>query len=169
MRGIALLALALALLPATALAHEGTEVSVVGEIRPNGPIEIKGEDFESGDVVRIELRKQGTEPIELGSVSVESDGSFAVTFHVPATAAPGIYQLAADGEESAETEVAILEPADGSGEVPEPGESGEVSSDRPAGETAGIAVATILVATTGIGLLAFSRTRAHRPAGKRSA
>lgn len=162
MRIIALFALVLAvLLPATTFAHEGTEVSVVGEIRPNGSIEVTGEDFEAGDVVRIELRKQGTQPIELGTVPVESDGSFVATLHVPETAQPGIYQLAADGEESAETEVTVLEPAEGSEVVPGPEAGQDVSSDRPAGETTALAIATVLVALAGAGLLALSKTRPH--------
>lgn len=160
MRHIAAIVIALAtFLPSIVSAHEGTEVTVAGEIRPNGPIEVTGEDFEPGDVVRIELRKQGATPIELGTVPVESDGSFTATLHVPATAQPGIYQLAADGEESAETEVTLLEPAVGSQVVLEPEEGGEVSSDRPSGETVGLAVATVLFALTGIALLALSRTR----------
>lgn len=164
MRFIALLGLVFAaMLTATVSAHEGTAISVAGEIRSNGPIEITGEDFEPGDTVRIELRKQGTAPIELGAVPVETDGSFTATLHVPETVESGIYQLAADGEESAETEVTVLEPEDGSEVVSEPGEGGEVSSNRPSGETVGLVIATLLITLAGIGLLALSRTRPHAP------
>lgn len=166
MRFIALLGLLFAaMLTATVSAHEGTAISAAGEIRPNGPIEITGEDFEPGDTVRIELRKQGTAPIELGAVPVETDGSFTATLHVPETAESGIYQLAADGQESAEVEVTVLEPADGSEVVSEPGEDGDVSSDRPASETIGLVIATLLIALAGTALLALSRTRSHQPAG----
>lgn len=162
MRIIAVFALAaVALLPAATYAHEGTEVTVVGEIQPNGPIEIKGEDFEPGDVVRIELRKQGAAPIALGTVQAETDGSFAATLHVPATAEPGIYQLAADGQESAETEVTVLKSANETAAEPEPEKSGDVSSDRPASETVALAVTAVLLAATGLGFLALSRTRPH--------
>lgn len=162
MRIIVTLGLALlALLPASVSAHEGTAISVVGEIRPNGPIEITGEDFGPGDVVRIELRKQGVAPIQLGTVPVETDGSFAATLHVPATAGPGIYQLAADGQESAETEVTVLEPEAGSEVESEPAEGGEASSDRPASETVALAAAAVLLAAVGLGFLALSRTRPH--------
>lgn len=166
MRTAAAVAIAIAIaavLPAVVSAHEGTEITVAGEIRPNGPIEITGEDFEAGDVVRIELRKQGAAPIELGTVPVESDGSFAATLHVPETVESGIYQLAADGEESAETEVTVLEPAEGSEVVSEPEASREVSSDRPTGETIGLVVTAFLLAAAGAGLLALSRTRPHAP------
>ncbi len=155
---VAVLALPLA---ATVFAH-GTEVAVVGDVRPNGPIEIRGEEFEPNDHVRLELRKGGVEPLELGTVAVEADGSFSITLHLPATVSPGIYELAADGKESAATEVAVLEPAAGEAQpAPEHQATENVSSDRPAGETVVLALATAVLAALGAGLLWLSRTRAH--------
>ncbi len=153
------------LLPATLLAH-GTEVSVVGEVRPNGPIQIQGEEFEPNDHVRLELRKGGVEPIELGTAAVEADGSFSITLHLAATVSPGIYQLAADGKESAATEVTVMEPAVGEAAASiERLETEEVSSDRPTGETVVLAVLTIAVGTLGGGLVWLSRTRHTRRHG----
>ena len=152
------------LLPPTLLAH-GPEVSVVGEVRPNGPIEIRGEEFEPNDHVRLELRKGGVEPVELGTVAVEADGSFSITLHLAATVSPGIYQLAADGKESTTTEVTILEPEAGEAEAAsEHQASGKVSSDRPARETVVLAALTITVWALGAGLLWLSRTRPQGPA-----
>ncbi len=162
MRWFSVIAAALALLLAATVFAHGTEVSVVGDVRPNGPIEIRGEEFEPDDQVRLELKKEGVQPIELGRVSAEADGSFSITLHLPATVSPGIYELAADGKESATTEVTVLEPAAGGTEpAPERQETESVSSDRPAGETVGLALATALLAALGAGLLWLSRTRAH--------
>ena len=161
MRAVALsLAALLALLATTALAHEGTEVSVRGDVRPNGPIEVIGEGFEANDHVRIELKKEGVEPIEIGRVPADAEGAFDEELHVPATVPPGIYQLAAEGEESATTDVTVLEPAEGGAAVePEPSPSEPVSNERPAGEVAGLAVFTAAVAGIAAGLLWISRTR----------
>ena len=153
---------AIALMPTIVWAH-GTEVSVSGEVRPNGPIEIEGADFEANDVVRIELRKEGVEPIELGRIPVEADGSFAITLHVPQSVSPGIYELACDGEESATTQVTILESAAGEPDgATEPEETHAVSNDAPAGETVGLAALTAALAVMGAGLVWLSRPRPHR-------
>jgi len=133
---------------------------VAGEVTPNGPIEIRGSDFEPNDHVRLELRKEGVEPIELGRVPVEADGSFSITLHVPESVEPGIYELAADGKESASTEVTVLKAAEGeTGASPETAGEREVSSDAPAGETISLAIATALIALVGAGLIWLSRTR----------
>lgn len=152
----------LALLPAVALAHEGTELTVQGDVRPNGPIVVEGEDFAPNDVVRIELRKDGVEPIELGRVAVEDEGGFSETLHVPENVPPGLYQLAAEGEESATFDLTILEPAEGTQPVvpDEPAEN-SAENDRPMGETLGLAIVTALVAVAAVTLLWFSRTRAR--------
>ena len=152
-----------ALFPAaTVLAHEGTEVIVNGEVRPDGPVQIEGEGFEPNDVVRIELRKDGVEPIELGRVPADDEGAFIETLHVPATVAPGLYQLAADGQESATFDLTVLEPEEGSEPAAEPARPAEpVSNDRPAGETVGLAIFTAAIAVAAGGLLWFSRTRAR--------
>lgn len=163
MRLLAVLAGLFALFsPAAALAHEGTEVTVSGDVRPDGPIEIVGEGFAPNDVVRIELRRDGAEPVELGRVPADGEGAFTETLHVPATLAPGLYELAAEGEESATFQLTVLEPDEGSGAVAEPpGSGGEVSNDRPAGETVGLAIFTAAVALAAGGLLWLSRTRAR--------
>lgn len=152
-----------ALLPAVALAHGGTEVNVRGEVRPDGPIEITGEDFAPEDNVRIELRRAGIVPIELARVSSDQDGTFSASVHVPAEVKAGLYQLAAEGEESATTEVTILGAASGSAPgqpgQPEPPSAGSVSNDRKAGEVAGLAAFTAAVALLSLGLLRLSRTR----------
>jgi len=152
-----------ALLPAIVLAHGGTEVAVKGEVRANGLIELEGEEFAPNDSVRVELRKDGAEPIKLGEVAADGDGSFSVSLHVPAVVEPGIYRLAAEGKESAEADVTVLEPLEGGGPLSEePAES--VSNDRPSGETVGLAVMVAAFAAVGAGLLRLSRTRPH-PAG----
>jgi len=162
-RAVALaFAVLLASLSVSALAHEGTEVSVRGEVRPNGPIEIIGEGFEANDHVRIELRKEGVEPIEIGRVPADAEGAFAETLHVPAAVRPGLYQLAAEGEESATTDVTVLEPAEGGAAVePEPSPAEPVSNDRPAPEVIGLAVFTAGIAVLAVGLLWISKTRPH--------
>lgn len=161
MRWLLIIAALLALLPASLFAH-GTEVSVGGDVRPDGPIEIRGEELDPNDHVRLELRKGGVEPVELGTVAVEADGSFSITLHLPATVSPGIYELAADGKESATTEVTILEPvADGAEPAAEHEETENVSSDRPAGETVGLALVTAVLAALGAALLWLSRTRPY--------
>lgn len=162
-RAVALsLAALLALLATTAAAHEGTEVSVRGEVRPNGPIEVIGEGFEANDHVRIELRKEGVKPIEIGRVPADGEGAFEAELHVPATVPPGIYQLAAEGEESATTAVTVLEPASGAPVTePEPRPAEPVSNDRPAGEIVGLAAFTAAIAAAATALLWLSRTRAR--------
>lgn len=154
--------LVLALVPTAALAHEGTEVTVEGDVRPGGPIAIQGEEFEPNDIVRIELRKDGVEPIELGRVPADDEGAFNETLHVPTDVRPGLYQLAADGEESATFDVTVLEPTEGTGEAEAIGEAeGSVSNDRPAGETVGLAIFTGVIALAAVALLWTSRTHAR--------
>ena len=149
----------LGLLPSAVLAHEGTEVSVRGEVRPAGPIEVTGEEFAPNDVVRIELRKEGINPIELGRVPADGEGAFSATLHVPASARPGLYQLAAEGQESDTTDVTVLEPAEGPVDIePEPLAGGSVSNDRPTAEVLGLAALTAAIALVGVGLLWLSRT-----------
>lgn len=161
-RMLAVVMLALALIPTTALAHEGTEVTVKGDVRPGGPIEIEGEEFEAGDIVRIELRKDGVEPIELGRIPVGEDGTFTATLHIAVDTRPGLYQLAADGEESATFDVTVLEPAEDAAATEPTRDSQEFgSNNRPAGETIGLAVFTGGIALGGIALLWVSRTRAR--------
>jgi hypothetical protein len=156
----------LALAPFAGFAHGGTEVSVNGDVRANGPIEIVGADFAANDVVRIELRREGTPPVELARIPADADGNFTETLHVPASIPAGLYELAADGEESATAEVTILEPASGSADAArQPAATGEaVKNHRPSGETIGLAVFTVFVAVVAIGLLWFSRTRTHAQA-----
>jgi hypothetical protein len=155
----ALAAVILALFPSAVLAHGGTEVSVGGEIRPNGSIDVTGEEFAPNDVVRIELRKEGVNPIELGRVPADDEGAFSATLHVPATVRPGLYRLAAEGKESATADVPVLEPAEGPVDIePAPLAGGSVSNDRPAGEVVGLAALTAAIALVAVGLLWLSRT-----------
>jgi hypothetical protein len=151
------------------LAHEGTAISVQGAVRANGPIEIEGEDFEPGDVVRIELRKDGVAPVELGRVPVEADGTFITTLHLGADVQPGLYELAADGQESASFDLTVLAAAEGSSGASETQPQESVSNDRPAGETVGLVLFTVVLAAAAAGLLWLSRTKAHTLAGKGSA
>ncbi len=154
------------LLPAQAFAHGGTEVNVKGDVRANGPIELVGADFAANDVVRIELHREGVQPIELGRVPADADGNFDETLHVPASVPAGLYQLAADGIESATAEVTILEPATGApaGAEQPASDAGTAENHRPSGETVGLWVFTALVALIAVGLLWASRTHA-RPSG----
>lgn len=165
-RILVILILALALFPIAAFAHEGTEVTVKGEVRPGGPIEIVGEEFAPNDIVRIELRKDGVEPIELGRIPADAEGAFTETLHVPADVRPGLYALAADGEESATFDVTILEPAEGALEV-DAGKAAQepVSNDRPTGETIALAIFTGAIALAALGLLWASRTHARAEGG----
>lgn len=163
-RMLVALVLALALFPTAARAHGGTEVTLQGDVRPGGPIDIVGEDFEPNDVVRIELRKDGVEPIELGRVPVDSEGAFTQTLHVPADVRPGLYQLAADGKESATFDVTVLASTDGAEEVDTAGAAQEsVSNDRPTREAVGLVIFTVVIALAAVALLWASRTH-PRPA-----
>jgi hypothetical protein len=158
----AILAATIAWLPAITSAHGGTDVTVSGHPHPGGPIEIVGEDFAANDVVRIELRKDGAEPSELGRIPADEDGGFTVTLHIPASVAPGLYELAAEGQKSATFEVTILDPPAGSAVAAEPAAAaGSASNNRPAGETLGLAVFTAAIALAAVGLLWASRTHAH--------
>ncbi len=156
----------LALIPLATLAHGGTTVSVKGDVRANGPIEIVGAEFAPNDIVRIELRRVSTQPVELGRIPADANGNFTETLHVPASVTAGLYQLAADGQESATAEGTVLEPATGapsSAEQPMPA-AAAVENHRPTGETVGLALFTVATALVAVGLLWASRTHA-RPAG----
>ena len=146
--------------PSGAFAHEGTEISVQGEVRADGSIALEGEEFAPNDAVRIELRKEGVEPILLGRISADANGTFTAELHVPSSVSSGIYRLAAEGRESATTEVTVLSAGAGSGAAIAPA-TGDVSNDRSAGETAGLALFSALLAAAGLAALWFSRTRAH--------
>lgn len=164
MRAATVVALSLvALLPGMAYAHGGTQVNVKGDVRANGAIEIAGEDFAANDVVRIELHREGVEPAELGRIPADQDGNFDETLHVPASVPAGIYELAADGEESATTQVTILEPAAGEpAGAPQPEvATGAVENHRPTGETIGLAAFVAVIALGAAALLWTSRTKAR--------
>lgn len=154
---------ALALIPLAAFAHGGTKVSVKGDVRADGPIEIVGTDFAANDVVRIELRREGAQPVDLGRIPADADGNFTETLHVPASVTAGLYQLAADGGESTTTEVTILEPAAVSSAGAEQSmvATATVENHRPTGETVGLALFTAATALVAVGLLWASRTHAH--------
>jgi hypothetical protein len=157
---LALVATVAGLAPAAVLAHGGTNVSVTGDVRANGPIAITGEDFDANDSVRLELRKEGVAPIALGDTAADADGGFAITIHLPASVTPGIYELAAEGADSASTEVTVL-PATAGETAPQQSEpTASVSSDRSTAEAIGLAVLTAALALGGAGLLWLSRT--HR-------
>lgn len=109
--------------------------------------------------MRIELRKEGVNPIELGRVPADEEGAFSVILHVPATVRPGLYQLVAEGQESDTTDVTVLELAEGPVEIErEPLAGGSVSNDRPTGEVVGLAAVTAAIALVGAGMLWLSRT-----------
>lgn len=154
---------ALALLPPAAFAHGGTEVSVKGDVRANGAIEIVGADFAPNDIVRIELRRGSAQPVELGRIPADADGNFTETLHVPASVTAGLYQLAADGVESATADVTVLEPATGApaGTEQPVGGTATVENHRPTGETIGLAVFAAVTAIAAVGLLWASRTHAR--------
>jgi hypothetical protein len=159
---VTLLVALLALVPMAVLAHGGTDVIVRGHIHPGGPIELEGEDFAPNGSVRIELRKGGAEPIELGRVAADEQGAFSITLHVPETVRPGLYQLAAEGEESATTDVTVLEPPAGSVVSTPVSQSRAVSNHRPTGEVVGLAAFTAAIAALALGLLWLGRTPAPR-------
>lgn len=156
---------ALALLPAAALAHGGSEVAVQGEIRPGGGVTITGEEFPAGSVVRLELRKDGGEPVVLGTVTVGGDEAFETTLHVPEGLRPGLFQLVAVGDdESASAEVTVLRAA-GPAAQTQPAAAAVVappSYDRPASETVALVVLIAAVAALGGLLLWLGRTRPRR-------
>lgn len=158
---------AFTLAPRAAFAHGGTDVSVKGDVRPDGPVEIVGANFAPNDAVRIELRRESTQTVELGRILADADGNFTQTLHVPASVAPGLYQLAAQGQESATAEVTVLKPAAGTAAAPPPGaSSATVENQRPTRETVVLAVFTALVALMAVGLLWVSRTHARAAADR---
>lgn len=147
-------------LPA-ALAHGGTEISVEGEVRANGLIELRGEEFAPNDDVRIGLRKEDVEPISLGRVSADGDGGFTVEFHVPASVEPGIYQLAAEGEESASVALTVLAAPDSPADEATLQAKSEVSRGRSPGEKVLLATFSALLAIAGLAALRLSGSGAH--------
>ena len=162
---VVIAAAALSLLPGFAAAHGGSEVAVTGHPHPDGPIDIEGKDFEANEIVKLELRKQGEPPLQLGSVPVGADGTFAVTRHVADTVRPGLYQLVATtaGEETTSAEATILgRPGERSGTVDGAGTK-DISNDRPTDETVGLAIVTAVLAVAGVAVILLGRHRAARP------
>ncbi len=157
---LAIAAIVLSLLPAQLYAHGGTEVVVRGDVRADTLMNIEGEEFDPDDLVRIELRKQGAEALQLGEVKADSGGSFTVSFHLPANVAAGLYTLAAEGRDSATTDVTVLAPL-GPDEPPLTEPTASVRSDRPVEETIGLWLFVVGLAVVGGVVLWFSRTRAH--------
>lgn len=159
---IATLAL-LALCPGVVAAHGDSTVAVAGHPHADGPIDIKGGDFEANEVVTLELREQGQAPVLLGSVPVEPDGTFEVTLQVPADVRPGLYELVAiAGEESTSAEVTILEPPEGSSSDAGTTEEEDISNDRPKGETVGLAIVTAVLAAAGGAIILLGRRDSAR-------
>lgn len=152
---------ALSLLPLSAMAHGGSEIAVTGHTHPNGPIEIRGQAFNAGEIVALELRKQGEPALQLGSTPAGADGSFAVTLHVPETVRPALYQLVAVvGQETTSTEVTILRQPGQSANAPAAAANVSIINSRPGAETAGLAVVTALMAIAGGAVVLLERRRA---------
>lgn len=150
---VLLLILSASLLPSAARAHGGTEVNVIGEVGADAPIQVEGKEFAPNDHVRLELKKAGVEPIGLGIVSADPEGAFAATLHVPATVEPGPYRLAAEGKQSASTEVSV----GGSKNESRPAAKAEVENDRPTSETVGLSIFTVALAIAGAAVIRLSR------------
>ncbi|MBA4180564.1 MAG: hypothetical protein C0506_08260 [Anaerolinea sp.] len=159
-----LIVAALALLPQFVAAHGGSEVAITGHPHPDGPIEIKGTDFEPGEVAQLELRKQGEQTLVLGQATAGPDGTFAITLHLPSTVRPGLYTLvAASGEETTSAEATILgvlgqSIAGGATTADE-----TVSNDRPTGETVGLAIVTAVLGALGVAVILNERRQSARP------
>lgn len=102
--------------------------------------------------------------IALGTVAADADGAFSITIHLPPTVPPGVYELSANGADSATTEVTVLEAASGTEGVATAQPSESVSNDRSAGEAIGLGALTAAFAISGAVLLALSRTRPRRSA-----
>lgn len=154
---IAFAAAGLALLPLAAQAHGGTEVIVEGHLHPDGPITIEGEEFAPNDRVVIELRRAGMEPVVLGEVGADDEGAFEASLHVPARVRPGFYQLVAAGEESASLELPIEAVPGGAGDADSATLDGNITNDRPAAETVGLATVTAVLALLAVVVLWSSR------------
>lgn len=155
---------ALALVPQFAAAHEGAEVGIVGHTHPDGPIEIEGTDFEPGEVVQLELRKQGAPNVPLGRAPVGADGTFAITLHVPSDVEPGLFQVVAiAGNDTISADATILAVADEDAAGGGTAAGEDVSNERPAGETVGLAIATAVLALLGAVIILLDRRRAPKP------
>ena len=155
---------ALAFVPQLAAAHGGSEIAITGHPHPDGPIEIKGTDFEPGEVVKLELRKQGHASEPLGPAPVGADGTFAITLHIPSSVAPGLYELVATtGDETTSAEATILSAAGknaaGGGLTAEE----DVNNDRPTGESVGLAVVTAVLGLAGAAIVLLERRLPARP------
>lgn len=155
---IVFLVAALALIPQLAAAHGGSEIGVTGHPHPDGPIDISGMGFLPGEVVTIELRKAGMPSVRLGPVPAGADGSFAVTFHVPASVQPGLYQLAAvSADDTTIAEATILAPPSASGASTSTATAATVTSNRPVAETISLWVVTAAVAALGAAIVLAER------------
>lgn len=153
----------LALLPGVAFAHGGASISIAGHIHANGPMEVTGVDFEPGELVTLELRRQGMAPIPLGTASAAADGSFRVALHVPAEVMSGLYELTAvTGNETTTAEATIAAAAEGGTDTPA-AQTGIVENDRPAAETVGLVLVTALAAAGGAAIILLGRRHAARP------
>lgn len=159
--GFSLIA-ALLLLPGAASAHGEPVVAVTGHPHPDGPISVSGDDFEANDLVRLELRRKGEEPIALGTVPVSEDGTFEITLHLSAEVRPGLYELVAiGGDETVSAEATILGPVGGAAQNATAAVD-DVTNNRPAGETVGLAIATALIALAGGAIVLFGRRERTR-------
>lgn len=69
-------------------------------------LEISGQGYQPGETVSVELRPKKGQAIDLGTVRVGDDGTFATESRVPADTHPGKYTVAvsqADGDEATAT------------------------------------------------------------------
>lgn len=124
--------------------------------KPGDVITVKGENLGPGSTVQIRIVGPSVS-IDLGKVQADSQGNFTAQFRVPVTLAEGIYQLQANGAQSAAATLDITTSAvQGSGTQTTQG----AVRQRPLGETIGLIVLFIVVA--GLGLL-FARTVRLKP------
>lgn len=85
---------------------EGTIDLGSSKVAAGGKLAVSGEGYEPGETVTVELRPKKGKPIQVGTVEVGDDGSFATEVTVPKSAHPGKYTVAvtqADGDEATAT------------------------------------------------------------------
>ena len=155
--GIALLALAAVMLAITGgrvMAHGNPEIGVKPNPAPAGStITIEGQEFEENDEISLTLEGiSGSLP--LATAMADAEGSFHVEVTLPEAAAPGTYQIKAEGSDAIALADLRLTAAPGGGPLaPEHETTLSWHRGGPAEEVIALSIVMAAFVAVGVGLV----------------
>lgn len=134
-------------------------------VKAGGTVTVSGSGFAEGAQLRFELR---SDPVQLGTATAGTDGSFQRTLTIPANTPAGAHTLAvirADGTEIT-TSLTVTAAAGGGNTTPGTNTGGSTGGDlaTTGADSAPYVIAAVVLLAAGLGLFAMRRRRQHAEA-----